>query len=104
MYFKALPLILNGKNTVIKGETGCGKTLCYALPILNQLYRNFGRPIDTDNQRGALVLAPTKELCAQIYSLFRILDPKNKFKVYRTGALSYLAPIVQFLVSDSINV
>ena len=48
--------------------------------------------------KGALILTPTKELCAQIYRQIRLLDPLNLLRVYRTGSISHIAPIVQYLV------
>jgi DEAD/DEAH box helicase/Helicase conserved C-terminal domain len=36
----ALQLVLNGKNTVIATGTSSGKTLCYQIPILDDLLRN----------------------------------------------------------------
>jgi len=38
----ALQLILNGKNAVIATGTSSGKTLCYQIPILDDLLRNPG--------------------------------------------------------------
>jgi RAD3-like DEAD/DEAH box helicase/helicase-like protein/uncharacterized protein DUF1998 len=38
----ALQLVLNGKNAVIATGTSSGKTLCYQIPILDDLLRNPG--------------------------------------------------------------
>ncbi len=34
---KAIPVILGGKDALIKSQTGSGKTLAYAVPILHKL-------------------------------------------------------------------
>ena len=36
---KALPVIMGGKDALVKSQTGSGKTLTYALPILQSLER-----------------------------------------------------------------
>lgn len=55
---KAIPLILNGSDTISLAETGSGKTAAYLIPLLTQLLE---RP---DLQ--ALILVPTRELATQI--------------------------------------
>jgi len=65
----ALPLALRGKDVAGQAQTGTGKTAAFALPILQLL--SHGR-----RERGrfarALVLAPTRELAAQIGDSFRL--------------------------------
>ena len=34
---KAIPVVLSGKDALIKSQTGSGKTLAYAVPILHKL-------------------------------------------------------------------
>ena len=61
---KAIPTILQGKDIFGCAQTGTGKTAAFALPILQMLETEKGR-----NQRRAvraLILAPTRELVAQI--------------------------------------
>ena len=45
--------------------TGSGKTLAYALPLLDAL-RALEPRLERADGTAALVLAPTRELCAQI--------------------------------------
>lgn len=59
---KCLPEIINGKDVVGQAETGSGKTLAFCLPILNKIV--LGRGIQ------ALVITPTRELCAQVTDVF----------------------------------
>ncbi len=46
---------------LINAETGSGKTLCYLIPILNELSQ---AKKNNNDMKGAIILAPTKELCA----------------------------------------
>lgn len=59
-------LIFDGKDIIAKSRTGTGKTLAFALPILERLAAASSR---TTRQRGAprcIVLAPTRELAKQV--------------------------------------
>ena len=64
----AIPAILAGSDIMGCAQTGTGKTAAFALPILHQLIPTISasghRPIRT------LVLAPTRELAAQIHVSF----------------------------------
>ena len=51
-----------GHDLVVQSKTGSGKTTGFCLPVLAQLTDAERRP----NQPHALMLAPTRELCAQI--------------------------------------
>lgn len=66
---KAIPVILTGQDVLIRSQTGSGKTLSYALPIIETLHtirpklaRNCGTK--------ALVIVPTRELALQSYECF----------------------------------
>ncbi|GJP84132.1 hypothetical protein CLOP_g14216 [Closterium sp. NIES-67] len=61
----AIPLVLAGRDLLIRADTGSGKTLLYLAPILHALQ---GRRQRVDRKHGtyAVVLAPTRELCVQI--------------------------------------
>lgn len=58
---QAIPLLLNGKDVIAKAQTGTGKTLAFALPIVQNIR------VDK-NQVQALILTPTRELAIQITS------------------------------------
>lgn len=64
---KAVPLILEGRDIIGVAQTGTGKTAAFVLPLLERLAREPRR-------RGvrALVVAPTRELVAQIDENVRI--------------------------------
>lgn len=64
----AIPAVLHGSDVWASAQTGSGKTAAFALPILQRLAagrRERGRFV------RALVLAPTRELAAQIGESFR---------------------------------
>ncbi len=66
---KAIPPLLQGRDLLGIAQTGTGKTAAFALPII---HRMLGAPrAATPKQPRALVLAPTRELAAQIAESFR---------------------------------
>jgi ATP-dependent RNA helicase RhlE len=80
---QAIPELLAGKDILGIAQTGTGKTAAFALPILHKLSRNH-----KDGRRRhprALILAPTRELAAQI---------GGEFAAY--GARLHLRQIVIF--------
>lgn len=60
----ALPHVLAGRDLFGVAQTGTGKTAAFTLPLLQQLARHPHRPVR--NHPRALILAPTRELAAQI--------------------------------------
>lgn len=62
---QAIPLVLKGKDIMAVAPTGSGKTVSYALPILQKLHGT-----STKNRFiNALVLVPTRELAAQVHEV-----------------------------------
>jgi ATP-dependent RNA helicase RhlE len=61
---KAIPLIMQGEDVMAAAQTGTGKTAGFTLPLLHRL--NEGKPAGS-NQARALILAPTRELAAQVF-------------------------------------
>jgi ATP-dependent RNA helicase RhlE len=51
--------VLAGRDVLAKSPTGSGKTLAFAVPLVDRIDRSDPRP-------AALILAPTRELAAQI--------------------------------------
>ena len=58
----AIPAVLDGRDVLGRGPTGSGKTFTFGLPMLALL---AGKPSRPGHPRG-LILAPTRELAAQI--------------------------------------
>ena len=61
---QAIPHILQGRDVVAIAKTGTGKTAGFTLPLLEQLLSSKERA--RANQARTLILAPTRELAAQI--------------------------------------
>jgi ATP-dependent RNA helicase RhlE len=74
----AIPHALEARDVLACAQTGTGKTAAFALPILDELLR-----IEPDGRRRpirALVLAPTRELAAQIAESFRSYTPGGRIR------------------------
>jgi len=68
----SIPPLLNGKDVMIKSPTGSGKTMCYAIPLIENL-SSLDPPIHRSNGPYALILVPTRELAFQIFNVFQDL-------------------------------
>ena len=68
---KALQLSLENKNFIGISPTGTGKTLAFLLPILNRI--NF-----SIFKLQSIIIAPTRELCRQIFSVLQEFKKNNK--------------------------
>ncbi len=55
---QAIPIALEGKDIIGIAQTGTGKTLAFALPLIQRLAQ--------DNKGRALILVPTRELAFQV--------------------------------------
>ena len=63
---KAIPVGIEGKDVIGVAQTGTGKTLAFAIPIIQRLSQKRGR---------CLVLVPTRELAHQVEESFRKIAP-----------------------------
>lgn len=67
--YAAIPAILKKKHTLVAAETGCGKTVAYLLPILQNVLkrREMHKDESTDfNAPEVLIVTPSRELATQI--------------------------------------
>jgi ATP-dependent RNA helicase RhlE len=71
---QAIPVILDGSDLIGCAETGTGKTAAFLLPIIQRMSEKARPGI------RLLVLAPTRELAAQIDASFRSLAPKKNVR------------------------
>ena len=80
---KIIPEIINEKSVICVAQTGTGKTLAYALPLIELIKRQEdefgatrkkGRPV-------AIIVAPTKELSVQIHQVFKQISHYLKLRV-----------------------
>ena len=61
---KVIPVALQGNDVMGTAQTGSGKTLSYILPIVEKLRKNVNDKF--------LILAPTRELSEQVFSVEKI--------------------------------
>jgi ATP-dependent RNA helicase RhlE len=80
---QAIPVAMRGSDLIGIAQTGTGKTLAFAAPIIEKLRRTGG---------NALILAPTRELALQIEEVIRVLASKLKPRI-TTAVLIGGAPI-----------
>ncbi|KAH8244107.1 hypothetical protein KR038_007856 [Drosophila bunnanda] len=67
----AIPLLLEGKDVVVRARTGSGKTATYALPLIQKILNS---KLNASEQCvSAVILCPTKELCRQSRSVIEQL-------------------------------
>lgn len=62
----AIPQVLESHNSTITAETGCGKTIAYLAPLLQQISKWKSLTSRGCNHPLALILTPSRELSAQI--------------------------------------
>ena len=66
---QAIPYLMQGRDLLGIAQTGTGKTAAFALPILQRFTQEPQRAVPFTAR--ALILAPTRELAAQIADSFR---------------------------------
>ncbi len=70
---QTIPLALEGKDILGSAQTGTGKTLAFAIPLVSNLLNN--------PTHSALVLVPTRELATQVHQAIRqLLGPKSNLR------------------------
>lgn len=60
-------MALEGRDLVVSAETGSGKTAAFLIPLIERLHRKRAKG------QAALVIAPTRELAAQVGNEFKLL-------------------------------
>ncbi|HAO35822.1 MAG TPA: hypothetical protein DCQ40_06595, partial [Hyphomonas sp.] len=73
---QAIPTLLEGRDLVGIAQTGTGKTAAFVLPLLSRMASNPGRPVS--KAARILILAPTRELAAQIAESVRVYGSQMK--------------------------
>jgi ATP-dependent RNA helicase RhlB len=77
---EALPVALEGKDVAGQAQTGTGKTLAFALALLQRLLSRPEPEGRKPNQPRALVLAPTRELAVQVEKDVAMLVTHTDFR------------------------
>ncbi|PIE62741.1 MAG: hypothetical protein CSA25_03750 [Desulfobacter postgatei] len=78
--YKTIPSILNGEDVLAIAQTGTGKTLAFAVPVINMVL-NLKR---TNKKPGiqSIIMVPTRELAVQIQEVFMALCRKTKVRPF----------------------
>ena len=78
---EAIPAVLEGHDLLAGAQTGTGKTAAFTLPMLHRLSEN-AQPVARGERRPvrALVLAPTRELAAQVEESVKTYGKHLKLK------------------------
>lgn len=83
---QAIPQGLQGQDILGSAQTGTGKTMAYLIPLMSNLMKA--------ERSTALVMAPTRELAAQIQEAARKLQGKNLSTVLLIGGDSMFKQLV----------
>ncbi len=75
---QSIPHLLNGRDLIGIAQTGTGKTAAFILPILQNMSGSYSKP--RPGSPRVLVLAPTRELAAQIGDSFATYGKYTRFK------------------------
>lgn len=71
---KSLPLILQGKEVIVRSQTGTGKTAAFGVGLIEIIASN--------RSKKALILAPTRELTLQITKELRTIAKNHRLRIY----------------------
>src|ERR1700756_534755 len=83
---QAIPHVLARRDVLGIAQTGTGKTAAFVLPMLTKLEKGRARA----RMPRSLILAPTRELAAQVADHFEILGKNHKLTVaLLIGGVSY---------------
>ncbi|MBU2453080.1 MAG: DEAD/DEAH box helicase, partial [Proteobacteria bacterium] len=78
--YKAIPSIMKGEDVLAIAQTGTGKTAAFAIPIIDRIHKT-----KTSKQSWGIkciIMVPTRELAAQIGSVFNELSKHTKVKTF----------------------
>src|SRR5687767_9057095 len=75
----AIPPVLAGRDLIGIAQTGTGKTAAFVLPILERLSKSGSKNAQGRHPR-ALIVAPTRELAAQIDENVRSLGKQMRIR------------------------
>lgn len=80
---RAIPALLTGRSVIGVAETGGGKTLAYALPILHLLksLELNKDPVKTEASPRGVVIVPSRELGEQVSKVFKPFTHTTRLRV-----------------------
>ncbi len=71
---KVIPEIINGKNLIVRSQTGTGKTAAFGIGLIQR--------IEADHSKKALILTPTRELAVQVCKELRAIGQVGSLKIH----------------------
>lgn len=71
---EVIPILLEGRDLIVKSQTGSGKTASFAIPIIEKIEWEENRP-------QAIVITPTRELAMQVKEDFFNLGRFKRLKI-----------------------
>ncbi|XP_073696709.1 ATP-dependent DNA helicase DDX31 [Garra rufa] len=72
---KTIPVLMCGKDAVVRSQTGSGKTLAYGIPVV-QFLQAMQPKVKRSDGPLAVVIVPTRELALQSFQIFqKLLKP-----------------------------
>lgn len=79
----AVPLLMSNQSVVGVSETGSGKTLTYALPLLHSLKKleSDGQGVELESSPRALIVVPSRELGEQVSKVFKTFTHETRLRV-----------------------
>lgn len=79
----AIPMMMSGQSVVGVSETGSGKTLTYALPILHLIksLENSKDPVTEESSPRAIVIVPSRDLGEQVSKVFKTFTHLTRLRV-----------------------
>ncbi len=101
---EVIPAVLGDKDILGIAKTGSGKTLSYVLPILMNLQKNTKKWAKSDRHVQVLVVVPTRELAAQVHSVFQkyIHDTSSDIKTLAVFGGASINP--QMMAMSNVNI
>ncbi|XP_059192182.1 probable ATP-dependent RNA helicase DDX31 isoform X2 [Centropristis striata] len=72
---QTIPALLLGRDAIVRSQTGSGKTLSYAVPLVQSLQATQQKVSRSDGPL-AVIIVPTRELAQQTFQIFqKLLKP-----------------------------
>lgn len=78
--YKAIPSIMKGEDVMAVAQTGTGKTAAFAIPLIDKIHRL--KSSKRSYGIKCIVMAPTRELAAQIGNVFEAVSMHTKVKTF----------------------
>ena len=82
---QAIPELLKGKSSLLTAQTGTGKTLAYATPLMHMLKMQelkAGIRLTVPHRPRSIVVVPNRELATQVEEVFRMFMYDVPLKFY----------------------